>query len=113
MQIVLNVMARPATRKSLRETIISDLQKSDYGLEVILEKKIGRTRGWAKIKADGLTGALNSAAAEFNAAEQDWKGAEAAHATFNNDEHYRLSHNALAGFQRCIEKFQAGDAAQG
>ena len=59
MQIVLNVMARPATRKSLRETIISDLQKSDYGLEVILEKKIGRTRGWAKIKADGLTGALN------------------------------------------------------
>jgi hypothetical protein len=59
MQIVLNVMARPSTRKSLRETVIADLQSADYGLEVVFEKKIGRRRGWAKIRAAGLKGALN------------------------------------------------------
>lgn len=59
MQIVLNVMAKPSTRQSLRETIIADLQNRDYGLEVIFEKKIGRRRGWAKIRARDLTGALN------------------------------------------------------
>ena len=59
MQIVLDVMARASLRESLRELIIDDLQKWDYELEVVSEKKIGRRSGWAKIKARDLSGVLN------------------------------------------------------
>lgn len=59
MQIVLDVMARSSLKGSLRELIIADLQKWEYNLEVISEKKVGRPGGWAKIKAKDLTGALN------------------------------------------------------
>lgn len=51
MQVVLHVLAKPSLRKSLREAIIADLEKWDYGLDVTSEKKRGRTNGWAKIKA--------------------------------------------------------------
>jgi hypothetical protein len=59
MQIVLDVMARSSLRQSLRETIIADLQKWEYCLEVASEKKVGRPGGWAKIKAKDLSGAIN------------------------------------------------------
>lgn len=59
MQIVLDVMARASLKQSLRELIIEDLQKWDYGLEVIAEKKIGRRSGWAKFNAKDLNGVLN------------------------------------------------------
>jgi hypothetical protein len=59
MQVVLHVMARSNLRESLRESIIADLQKWDYALEIESEKKIGRRSGWAKIKAGDLPGVLN------------------------------------------------------
>jgi hypothetical protein len=59
MQIVLDVMARSTLKGSLRERIIADLQKWEFNLDVISEKKIGRRSGWAKIKAKDLNGALN------------------------------------------------------
>jgi hypothetical protein len=59
MQIVLDVMARATLKESLRELIIGDLQKWEYNLDVISEKKIGRRSGWAKIKASDLIGVLN------------------------------------------------------
>jgi hypothetical protein len=59
MQIVLYVTARGSLRKSLREVIISDLEHWEYDLDVMSEKKLGRTSGWAKIKAKDLNGAIN------------------------------------------------------
>lgn len=59
MQIVLDVMARSSFRQSLREVIIADLQKWDYQLDIVSEKKIGRRGGWAKIKATDLNGVIN------------------------------------------------------
>ncbi|MCI0739251.1 MAG: hypothetical protein L0Y72_09420 [Gemmataceae bacterium] len=39
--------------------IIADLQKWEYQLDVISEKKIGRRSGWAKVKAKDLNGVIN------------------------------------------------------
>ena len=49
----------PSLRESLRELIIADLQKWEYELDVISEKKVGRRGGWAKIKAQDLPGVIN------------------------------------------------------
>jgi len=59
MQIVIDIMARPSLKESLREIIISDLKKWEYGLDVLFEKKIGRRSGWAKINGQDLTGVIN------------------------------------------------------
>jgi hypothetical protein len=59
MQIVLDVMAKATLKESLRELIIADLQKWEYHLDVISEKKSGRSTGWAKLKAKDLMGVLN------------------------------------------------------
>jgi hypothetical protein len=59
MQIVLNILAKPTLRESLREVIIADLQQRDYELDVESEKKPGRSTGWAKIKAPDLVGVIN------------------------------------------------------
>ncbi|HJZ54294.1 MAG TPA: hypothetical protein VKE74_05020 [Gemmataceae bacterium] len=59
MQVVLHVMARPGLRESLRELIIADLQRWDYGMGVEAEKKVGWRGGWAKIKAADLPGVVN------------------------------------------------------
>lgn len=59
MQIVLYIMAKTSYRKSLRETVIHDLETWDYGLDVKIEKKVGRKHGWAKIKAPRLYGSIN------------------------------------------------------
>jgi hypothetical protein len=67
MQIVIHVMLNAKSHGSLRELIIDDLEKiaweDDQGrplnLDVLSEKKQGRPSGWAKIKAKGVTGALN------------------------------------------------------
>ncbi len=59
MQIVLDVMARPSLKQSLREIIIGDLQRWEYHLDIISEKKLGRRSGWAKIRAKDLNGVIN------------------------------------------------------
>lgn len=59
MQVVLNVMARPSLRESLRELVIADLQRWEYHLEIESERKVGRQGGWAKIKALDLPGVIN------------------------------------------------------
>jgi hypothetical protein len=53
-------MLKSSKAESLRQTVVDDLQKGDfYGLYVVQEKKPGRAKGWAKIKCDKATGALN------------------------------------------------------
>ena len=59
MQVVLNILAKSSLRESLRELIIGDLTRWEYGLVVESEKKSGRSTGWAKIKADDLPGVIN------------------------------------------------------
>ena len=59
MQTVVHVLA--TTRTSLREAIVNDKHLDRYGFEVIIEKKPGRRRGWAKLRSDreGHDGAVN------------------------------------------------------
>lgn len=59
MQVVLHVVAKPKLTGSLRQLVIADLQKWEYELEVEYEKKVGRERGWTKIKAKDLHGVIN------------------------------------------------------
>jgi hypothetical protein len=60
MQIILHVVAEPRVRGSLREWVISDLERStDYQLRITREKKTGRNPGWAKVKAEGVNGTMN------------------------------------------------------
>lgn len=59
MQIVVTVICKPKYSGSLRDIIISDLEKGRHELNVDLEKKPGRPNGWAKVSADGLPGKLN------------------------------------------------------
>ena len=53
--------------ESLRDRIVKDNNLRDFGLEVSEQKKIGRKKGWAKMKKAGAVGALNF---EWHAASQ-------------------------------------------
>jgi hypothetical protein len=59
MQIVFHIMARSSLRESLREIVIADLQRWEYELEIVSEKKPGRKVGWAKVKAKDLVGVIS------------------------------------------------------
>ncbi|MHC4549178.1 MAG: hypothetical protein ACYTEZ_10415 [Planctomycetota bacterium] len=59
MQTVVHVLA--TTRTSLREAIVNDKQLARHGFQVVIEKKPGRSRGWAKLRSleEGHDGAVN------------------------------------------------------
>lgn len=58
MQVLVQVLS--AQRGSLRDAIVRDKKLKDYGLKVSLQKKPGRSHGWAKLHStDGKHGAIN------------------------------------------------------
>jgi hypothetical protein len=59
MQITIHVVVRSSIEKSFRELVIADLQKSEYYLDIVSEKKVGRANGWAKIISRDNPGVIN------------------------------------------------------
>src|SRR5262245_614322 len=59
MQIVATIHGKSSYPQSLREIIIKDLKDWDYQLAIEVEKRPGRSNGWAKVKAEGLPGVIN------------------------------------------------------
>jgi hypothetical protein len=58
MQTVIYVLAKP-NQQSLREAIVADLGRFEYGLDEMSQQKKGRSKGWAKINCKSSYGCLN------------------------------------------------------